>query len=121
MFYLCLYAEDAVADQEQLLKRPCSAQTIMPGQVQGCRHVRVRFRASLLDWVRGRCADGNKLFQSEFIGIIYPGADLVQQLEFNLLNSSVALFGYYLAAFTIDLPWMGRRGMQAPHIAGSMQ
>ena len=62
--------------------------------------------------MRAGGADGNKLFQSEFISIIYPGADLVQQLEFNLLNSSVALFGYYLAAFTIDLPWMGRRGMQ---------
>ncbi|KAK9839247.1 hypothetical protein WJX81_004005 [Elliptochloris bilobata] len=55
---------------------------------------------------------GNKLFQSEFISIIYPGASLVQQLEFNLLNSCVALWGYYLAAFTIDLPWMGRRRMQ---------
>lgn len=60
-------------------------------------------------------ADGNKLFQSEFISIIYPGASLVQQLEFNLLNSSVALWGYYIAAFTIDLPWMGRRRMQARH------
>jgi len=48
--------------------------------------------------------------------VIRPGATLVQQLEFNLLNSSVALWGYYAAAFTIDLPWMGRRRMQArPH------
>ena len=62
-------------------------------------------------------ADGNKLFQSEFISIIYPGADLIQQLEFNLLNSSMALFGYYFAAFTIDLPWMGRRRMQAPPLS----
>ena len=58
------------------------------------------------------CADGQKIFQSEFIGIIHPGANLIGQLEFNLLNSSVALFGYYLAAFTIDRPWMGRRRMQ---------
>ena len=69
-------------------------------------------RAAHPDEVKAEGADGNKLFQSEFINIIYPGANLVQQLEFNLLNSSVALFGYYLAAFTIDLPWMGRRGMQ---------
>ena len=69
------------------------------------------------DWMDIRRADGNKLFQSEFISIIYPGADLIQQLEFNLLNSSVALFGYYFAAFTIDLPWMGRRRMQAPPLS----
>ncbi len=62
---------------------------------------------------QGARADGNKLFQSEFISVIRPGATLVQQLEFNLLNSSVALWGYYAAAFTIDLPWMGRRRMQA--------
>ena len=52
------------------------------------------------------------MFQSEFIGIIHPGASLIGQLEYNLLNSSVALFGYYLAAATIDRPWMGRRRMQ---------
>ena len=33
-------------------------------------------------------------------------------LEYNFLNSSVALFGYYFAAFTVDKPWMGRRRMQ---------
>ena len=55
---------------------------------------------------------GNKLFQSDFIGIIQPGSSLIGQLQFNLLNSSVALVGYYAAAFTIDKPWMGRRRMQ---------
>lgn len=55
---------------------------------------------------------GNKLFQSDFIGIIQPGSTLIGQLQFNLLNSSVALVGYYAAAFTIDKPWMGRRRMQ---------
>jgi len=58
------------------------------------------------------CADGNKLFQSEFINVIHPGSSLVPLLEYNLLNSSVALFGYYFAAFTIDKLWMGRRRMQ---------
>ncbi len=57
-------------------------------------------------------ADGNKLFQSEFINVIHPGSSLVPLLEYNLLNSSVALFGYYFAAFTIDKVWMGRRRMQ---------
>jgi hypothetical protein len=55
---------------------------------------------------------GNKLFQSDFIEIIQPGSSLIGQLQFNLLNSSVALVGYYAAAFTIDKPWMGRRRMQ---------
>ena len=63
----------------------------------------------------GGRADGNKLFQAEFIGVIHPGADLIGQLEYNLLNSSVALFGYYFAAFTIDRAWMGRRRMQVRH------
>lgn len=55
---------------------------------------------------------GNKLFQSDFIGIIQPGTSLIGLLQFNLLNSSVALIGYYAAAFTIDKAWMGRRRMQ---------
>ena len=57
--------------------------------------------------------DGNKVFQSEFIGVIRPGTSLIGLLEYNLLNSVVALFGYYFAAFTIDKSWMGRRRMQA--------
>lgn len=44
--------------------------------------------------------------------MIHPGSTLVPLLEYNLLNSSVALFGYYFAAFTIDKLWMGRRRMQ---------
>eukprot|EP00884_Botryococcus_braunii_P005563 jgi/Botrbrau1/15007/Bobra.0018s0106.1 len=55
---------------------------------------------------------GNKLFQSEFISLLHPGSDLITQLQFNMLNSSVALFGYYFAAFTVDRSWMGRRRMQ---------
>ncbi|KXZ53070.1 hypothetical protein GPECTOR_8g63 [Gonium pectorale] len=70
---------------------------------------------------------GNKLFQGTFIKaidtigrprpggwaqIINPSAGLIQVLEWTLLNSSVALVGYYFAAFTIDKPWMGRRRMQ---------
>jgi len=55
---------------------------------------------------------GNKLFQSEFIEIIQPGTSLIGLLQFNLLNSSVALVGYYVAAFTVDKAWMGRRRMQ---------
>ena len=34
-------------------------------------------------------------------------------LQWTLLNSFVALMGYYFAAFTIDLKWMGRFRMQS--------
>lgn len=56
---------------------------------------------------------GNKLFQSTFIKIINPDSSLIQVLEWTLLNSTVALVGYYFAAFTIDRPWMGRTRMQS--------
>ncbi|KAK9867868.1 hypothetical protein WJX84_003938 [Apatococcus fuscideae] len=55
---------------------------------------------------------GNKLFQTEFIQILQPEAGLMALLEYNMLNSAVALIGYYVAAFTIDLRWVGRRRMQ---------
>ncbi|GFR43042.1 hypothetical protein Agub_g4047 [Astrephomene gubernaculifera] len=55
---------------------------------------------------------GNKLFQGTFIKIINPSATLIQVLEWTLLNSAVALVGYYFAAFFIDKPWMGRMRMQ---------
>ena len=60
-------------------------------------------------------ADGNKLFQSTFIGIIQPQSknNVIVGLEWTLLNSSVALVGYYFAAFSIDKPWMGRKRMQS--------
>ncbi len=44
--------------------------------------------------------------------IINPKAGLIEVLEWTLLNSAVALVGYYFAAFTIDKPWMGRMRMQ---------
>ena len=54
--------------------------------------------------------------------MIHPGSNLVGLLEYNLLNSSVALFGYYFAAFTIDRLWMGRRRMQViPLTSGRVQ
>ncbi|KAK9814173.1 hypothetical protein WJX72_001627 [[Myrmecia] bisecta] len=55
---------------------------------------------------------GNKLFQGTFIKIITPKAGLVTLLEWTLLNSAVALVGYYFAAFTVDKRWMGRTRMQ---------
>eukprot|EP00887_Chlorella_sp_A99_P005874 scaffold1.g5874.t1 len=56
---------------------------------------------------------GNKLFQSGFIEAVVGGRPtLVQTLEWVLLNSAVALAGYYAAALTIDRRWMGRVRMQ---------
>ena len=89
-------------------------------------------------------AAGNKLFQGTLIGIMSPGASVLQVggtaqasscklvvvavaalvsfgsnlvnvaqvLGFTLINSTVALAGYYAAAFTVDKAWMGRRRMQ---------
>lgn len=59
---------------------------------------------------------GNKLFQSTFIGIIVPNASVKTSLEWTLLNSTVALVGYYFAAFTVDKRWMGRSRMQVGHL-----
>lgn len=47
--------------------------------------------------------------------MLHPGSNLLQNLEYNLLNSSVAAAGIYLAAFTIDAPWLGRQRMQVRH------
>jgi hypothetical protein len=56
---------------------------------------------------------GNKLFQSAFIKAVIGGnPSLINTLEWILLNSTVALVGYYFAAFTIDKRWMGRKRMQ---------
>jgi hypothetical protein len=55
---------------------------------------------------------GNKLFQGRFITTIYGQRTLLETLEWTLLNSFIALLGYYAAALTIDKPWMGRWRMQ---------
>eukprot|EP00891_Asterochloris_glomerata_P008306 jgi/Astpho2/8306/e_gw1.00122.31.1_t len=77
------------------------------------RHYGFRLLGTCLGWAfMDAFYYGNKLFQTEFIQILTPGASVVKVLEYNFLNSSVALFGYYFAAFTVDKPWMGRRRMQ---------
>lgn len=55
---------------------------------------------------------GNKLFQSTIIeGIIGTDASVSDVLLFTLLNSGVALIGYYVAAYTVD--HMGRVFVQS--------
>jgi hypothetical protein len=66
--------------------------------------------------LRGPGATGNKLFQGTFIKILYGNeVTLFMTLKWTLLNSVVALVGYYVAAFTIDKQWMGRWRMQGTH------
>ena len=57
---------------------------------------------------------GNKLFQSRFIEIMSgPNAPLFTNIAWTLLNSSVALAGYFMSAFLIDRRWYGRFWIQA--------
>jgi len=56
---------------------------------------------------------GNKLFQGTIItALVGKNATLLITFEYTLLNSFIALIGYYFAAFTIDYAWMGRVRMQ---------
>ncbi|KAL4458363.1 hypothetical protein ABPG75_013228 [Micractinium tetrahymenae] len=72
-----------------------------------------RLLVTCLGWVANDFAFyGNKLFQSQFIAVISPGASRFVQVQWTLLNSGIALLGYYCAAFTIDRQWLGRRRLQ---------
>ena len=55
---------------------------------------------------------GNKIFQSTFIKILSPGASLFTTLCWTLLNSGIALIGYWAAACVIDNRYMGRLRLQ---------
>lgn len=56
---------------------------------------------------------GNKLFQGTIIAAIVGGTpSIFTILAYTLINSSVALVGYYAAALIIDKPWMGRKRLQ---------
>jgi hypothetical protein len=55
---------------------------------------------------------GNKLQQAFFISIMIPKATPYDQMKYTILNSGIALCGYYCAAFVVDKPWYGRRSCQ---------
>ncbi|KAL6720861.1 hypothetical protein ACLMJK_002786 [Lecanora helva] len=56
---------------------------------------------------------GNKLFQSEFIGVITNSSkSIMPGWLYNLINVGVSLVGYYLASFLIDNKLYGRKKMQ---------
>ncbi|KAH9258918.1 hypothetical protein BASA81_002538 [Batrachochytrium salamandrivorans] len=57
---------------------------------------------------------GNKLFQTTIIAVtLGKHPTLYDIYSAALVNSTIALVGYYFMAFTIDHKWMGRRNMQA--------
>ncbi|GAX73085.1 hypothetical protein CEUSTIGMA_g538.t1 [Chlamydomonas eustigma] len=51
---------------------------------------------------------GNKLQQGIFLGILFPGSTPYKAQQWNVLNSFIALLGYYTAAALCDKPWYGR-------------
>ncbi len=55
---------------------------------------------------------GNKVFQSSFIKILSPDATILVNLLWTLLNSGVALVGYWCAAAVIDNVRVGRLRLQ---------
>ncbi|KAJ9657979.1 hypothetical protein H2198_003947 [Neophaeococcomyces mojaviensis] len=56
---------------------------------------------------------GNKLFQSEFIGVVTNHSNSIMPgWLYNLVNVGVSLCGYYLASFLIDNKLYGRKHMQ---------
>ena len=55
---------------------------------------------------------GNKLQQNFFIGLLYPSAIPYIKQQWNVLNSCIALSGYWVAAATVDKTWYGRRTCQ---------
>lgn len=55
---------------------------------------------------------GNKLFQSQFIKVLTPGnKSVVTGWLWTMLNTGVALVGYYMASFLIDNKLYGRKWM----------
>ncbi|KAH9258917.1 hypothetical protein BASA81_002537 [Batrachochytrium salamandrivorans] len=57
---------------------------------------------------------GNKLFQTTIIAVTLGKSPTLYDIySATLINSTVALVGYYFMSLTIDYKWMGRRNMQA--------
>lgn len=67
-----------------------------------------QFVASMAWFANDFAFYGNKLLQGSFIAILYPRATPFERIQWSVLNSLVALSGYYAAAILIDKPWYGR-------------
>ncbi|KAL4424952.1 hypothetical protein ABPG77_009681 [Micractinium sp. CCAP 211/92] len=74
-----------------------------------------RLMAVCLTWALSNFSFyGHKLYQSAFIAAIAgPDATLFTRYQYTLLNSGIALVGYYFAAALVDRRWYGRVRMQA--------
>ena len=55
---------------------------------------------------------GNSLFSKEVTTQVNSGLSAVQVTGYTWLYVAVALPGYFLAAFVVDRPWMGRKRLQ---------
>lgn len=79
------------------------------------KHYLPRLFITCAGWVANDFAFyGNKLFQATFISAISgPDASIFKMMQWTLLNSAVALTGYYVAAWAIDKEWYRRVRMQA--------
>ena len=55
---------------------------------------------------------GNGVFRSTFVGIIAgKNASVLENWLYSWINTGVQLVGYYAAALTVDVKWIGRRRM----------
>lgn len=105
----CLYLEES-----KHYEKHKAAETEKTG-CKGISHFWHRLIGTSIGWlVWDVTFYGNKLFQGTFIKeIVGENVTPFQTLVYVLINSVIALVGYYVAAYTVDKRWMGRRGMQS--------
>lgn len=93
-------------EHEDVIEKEVS--TIQKHKVSALRYWPRVFAVSMA-WIANDFAFyGNKLFQSTFIGLLYPTASQYLKQQYTILNSAVALVGYFFAAWLVDKPWYGR-------------
>lgn len=56
---------------------------------------------------------GNSLFSKQVTAQVNSGLSTIEITGYTWLYTAVALPGYFLAAFTVDYAWMGRKRLQA--------
>ena len=80
--------------------------------IKAAVHLRPPSRPSVL-WCRQCGKTGQTLYLARAAQLTATVRDVpCQVLGWTLVNSTVALAGYYFSAFTVDKPWMGRRRLQ---------
>lgn len=109
-----VHQQHSESDQEDLIIRPNKEQEPCKKSWLLVRNYWHRLLGTCSAWFLWDVAFyGNKLFQGTIItSIIGPNSTMIQVMLYTLLNSTVGLFGYYMAALTVDASWMGRWRMQ---------